>query len=213
MANIFQSISAIMAAAEPIGKNKKNQQQGFAYRGIDDMYNELQPLFAKHKVFITSEVIDLSREERQSNKGSALIYSILKVKFTLYAEDGSNVSSIVTGEAMDSGDKGSNKALSIALKYCLMQLLLIRTEDLSNNDADAVTHEVQAQQQQQPEPETPLLPWLNLNTVDFTNAANKLASDSITIEGIRKFYRVSRAVQNELITHSNNIKNKIKQPA
>src|SRR3982751_1069019 len=127
--NIYQSIAGIMADTGIIGKNKNNQAQNFKYRGIDDIYNELQPLFAKHKVFITSEVLETSREERSTKQGGALIVTILKIKFTFNAEDGSSVFSITTGEAMDTGDKGANKAMSIALKYCLMQLLLIRTED------------------------------------------------------------------------------------
>lgn len=139
--NIYKAISCIMDDIEAIGKNNKNQQQNFNYRSIDQMYNELQPKFAKHRVFITSEVLESSREERQSAKGGLLLWTIIKVKFSFYAEDGSNVSSIMIGEAMDSGDKGSNKAMSIALKYCLMQLFLIPTEDLKKNDNDGHTSE------------------------------------------------------------------------
>src|SRR5690606_30131319 len=69
------------------------------------------------------------REERQTQKGGALIYSVIDVKFTFYAEDGSSVSSIIKGEAMDSGDKATNKAISTALKYALMQMFLIPTEE------------------------------------------------------------------------------------
>lgn len=210
MANIFQSINAIMAAAEPIGKNKKNVQQGFAYRGIDDMYNELQPLFAKNKVFITSEVLEISREERTTKSGGLLIYTILKVKFTFFAEDGSNVTSIVTGEAMDSGDKGANKALSVALKYCLMQLLLIRTEDLTAADPDGQTHEIQPSQPA--ETETLLLPWLNMNTPEFSGAVTKMAAGKSSIDELRKYFRLSKQIQNELLTQSNKLKN-IKLPA
>jgi hypothetical protein len=140
MNTIYQAISAIMNEVEAIGKNKRNQAQGFAYRGIDDMYNDLQPKFAKNRVFITSEVLDQSREERINAKGTTLIYTILRVKFTFWTEDGTSVSSIMVGEAMDSGDKGANKAMSIALKYCLMQLLLIPTEELKKEDPDGQVH-------------------------------------------------------------------------
>jgi hypothetical protein len=139
--NIYKAISSIMNEVEPIGKNKKNQQQGFMYRGIDDMYNELQPLFIKYKVFITSEVLESTREERQSKTGGILLWTILKVKFTFFADDGSNVTSIMVGEAMDSADKSANKSMSVALKYCLMQLLLIPTEELKKDDPDGHIHE------------------------------------------------------------------------
>ena len=37
---------------------------------------------------------------------------------------------------MDSADKGMNKAMSIALKYALMQMLLIPTKEEKDPDAD-----------------------------------------------------------------------------
>lgn len=145
--NIHESISAIMEEIEAIGKNKKNTQQNFMYRGIDDLYNDLQPKFAKHKVFITSRVLNRQREERPSKSGGVLIWTIMDMEFTFHAADGSSVSSIMTGESMDSGDKGANKAMSIALKYCLFQMFLIPTEDLKNSDPDAHIHELAGQQQ------------------------------------------------------------------
>ncbi len=38
---------------------------------------------------------------------------------------------------MDSGDKASNKALSIAMKYALLQVFCIPTEDAKDPDADS----------------------------------------------------------------------------
>ncbi len=133
---IFESLINIMNEVEAIGKNKTNSMQGYKFRGIDDMYNALHPLFAKHGVFITSEVLNGFREERTTAKGGLLIYSIIDVKFTFHAIDGSNVSSILKGEAMDSGDKATNKAESVALKYALMQMFLIPTDELSKIDSD-----------------------------------------------------------------------------
>lgn len=129
MSKIFQCLVDIMDDVEAIGKNKTNSAQGYKFRGIDDMYNSLHPLFAKHGVFITSEVLNGDREERTTAKGGVLIYSIIDVRFTFYAVDGSNVSSVIKGEAMDSGDKATNKAISVALKYALMQMFMIPTDE------------------------------------------------------------------------------------
>ena len=46
--NIFQSITKIMEEVPAIGKNKKNIQQNFMFRGIDDVMNTFQPLLAKY---------------------------------------------------------------------------------------------------------------------------------------------------------------------
>lgn len=133
--NIYESITAIMAEGYTITKDKKNQQQGFRYRGIDDVMNTFFPLLSKHKVFCVPEVINCTREERQTTKGGNLIYSILTTKYTFYAEDGSSVSAVVVGEGMDSGDKASNKALAAGMKYALFQVFCIPTEEMVDPDA------------------------------------------------------------------------------
>ncbi len=133
--NIYESITAIMGEGYAITKDKKNQQQGFRYRGIDDVMNTFFPLLSKHKVFCVPEVLECTREERQTNKGNNLIYSILKTKYTFYAEDGSSISAVVVGEGMDSGDKASNKALAIGMKYAMFQVFCIPTEEMIDPDA------------------------------------------------------------------------------
>lgn len=141
---IFKQLCQINAEITAIGKEQKNQQQGFKYRGIDDVMNELHGLFAKHKVIIIPECVERIETERMSKSGGALFYTKERVKFTFYAEDGSSVSAIIDGEGMDSGDKGTAKAISIALKYCLMQMFLIPTEE--TKDPDAETHEVKVKE-------------------------------------------------------------------
>src|ERR1035437_1560949 len=117
MSKIFEVIPKIMAEVGSISKDRKNVIQNYRFRGIDDVYFAMQPVLSKHGVFYTSEVLENLREERQTKAGGNLLYSILKMKFTFYADDGSNISCVTVGEAMDSSDKASNKAMSSALKY------------------------------------------------------------------------------------------------
>lgn len=139
---IYQRMTAIMKATGAIGKNSLNNQQGFNFRGIDDVYNALHGILAEHEVFTTPEVLETHHEERKSKSGSALIYRIYKIKYTFYTIDGSNVSCTVVGEGMDSGDKAGNKAMSIAHKYALLQVFTIPTADMA--DPDSESHEVEA---------------------------------------------------------------------
>lgn len=141
--NIYQAITAIMGELGAISKDKKNVQQGFMYRGIDDVMNALNPLLAKHQVFVVPEVLEHIREERQSNKGNTLLYSICKIKYTFYASDGSSISAVVVGEGMDSGDKATNKAMAIAMKYAFFQTFCIATEEMK--DPDEEVHELKTQ--------------------------------------------------------------------
>lgn len=140
--NIYEAISATMADVGAIGKHDKNQQQGFMFRGIDAVMNALQPAMLKNHIFVVPEVVDQTREERTTSRGGTLIYSILRIKFTFYAEDGSSVTATVIGEGMDSGDKASNKAMSIGFKYACFQVFCIPTEEMK--DPDAECHDVKA---------------------------------------------------------------------
>lgn len=119
-----------------IGKNKTNIQQNFKFRGIDDVMNHLKPLLAKYKVFVVPQVLSYEREERKTSKGNNLLYSVCNIKYTFYAEDGSNVEAVVTGEGMDSGDKATNKAMAIAFKYALFQVFCIPTEEMKDPDVN-----------------------------------------------------------------------------
>lgn len=136
---IYGAICDIMKDIGSIGKDKSNQQQGYKFRGVDDVYNALQPVLVKHRVFPVPIIIEERREDRTSSKGNALIYTILKMKYRLYADDGSFVEAETIGEGMDSGDKSANKAMSVAYKYAMFQLLCIPTEAV---DPDGETHEV-----------------------------------------------------------------------
>jgi hypothetical protein len=134
---IYEAIATIMKKTKAIAKGQRNEQQGFMYRGIDSIMNELHDVFADSGVFILPEVLDYQVTEKVSGRGTILYYTRAKIRFHFTAEDGSEVYTINVGEAMDSGDKGMNKAMSIALKYALMQMLLIPTKE--DKDPDAVT--------------------------------------------------------------------------
>ena len=133
---IYQLIGQAIGKIGAIGKDKKNAQQGFMYRGIDQVYNALNPVMAELGIFFCPEVLDQKREERVTKNGAVLTYTLLTMKFTAYAPDGSNVSMTVVGEGMDSGDKSSNKAMSVAMKYAMFQLFCIPTEEMKDPDAD-----------------------------------------------------------------------------
>ncbi len=133
---IFNAILGVMADIGAIGKGKKNAQQGFMYRGIDDVMNALQPALVKNKVFIIPEVVEENREERTTAKGGNMFAVRLRMRFTFTADDGSYVQSEVIGEAMDSGDKATNKAMSIAYKYACFQIFCIPTEEMKDPDSE-----------------------------------------------------------------------------
>lgn len=142
--SVYKAINAVQAELSKIGITKdgrNNQGQGYNFRGIDQVYNTLSPLLAKHGLCILPRVVKSEQAERTSAKGGVLIYSYVTMEFDLVcAEDGSKHTVCTVGEAFDSGDKSMNKAMSAAYKYAAFQAFAIPTE--GDNDADAHTHEV-----------------------------------------------------------------------
>lgn len=147
---VYQAINKVQAALAKngISKEHRNQQQGYNFRGIDDVYNALSPLLAEHGLCILPRMVSRLCDERQSAKGGTLFYVTVEAEFDFVcAEDGSKHTIKTYGEAMDSGDKATNKAQSAAYKYACMQTFAIPTE--GDNDADAHTHEVARPRPQQ----------------------------------------------------------------
>ena len=141
--HVYQAIAEVMATIgkEGIAKDRKNDQQGYAFRGIDDVYNALAPILSGAGLCILPFVKDRQVVERQTQRGGVLFYVTVHVDFALVsAKDGSTHTISVVGEAMDSGDKATNKAMSAAYKYACMQAFCIPTE--GDNDADKTTHVV-----------------------------------------------------------------------
>lgn len=148
MLGVYKAVNAVQAEIAEMGgisKGRKNIQQNYAFRGIDDVYNTLAPVLAKHKLLILPKVLERSCEERKDRKGYPLFYVTLKSDFYfISAEDGSQFVATAYGEAMDSADKATNKAMSAAYKYVCLQAFSIPTE--GDNDADATTHELAGQE-------------------------------------------------------------------
>ena len=134
--NIYEAISRCMEEIGAVGKDAVNKQQGFKYRGIDAVMNAINPALVKNHVFIVPEVLEQQRQERTTSKGSVLIYSICRIKYTFYAEDGSCIEAVTVGEGMDSGDKATNKAMAIAFKYACFQVFCIPTEEMKDPDEE-----------------------------------------------------------------------------
>lgn len=133
---IYKAIAGVMEDVGAVKKNGINKSQGFKFRGIDDVMNALHPAMVKNKVFVVPEILEQEREKKTLKSGTEMIFSLCKIKYTFFAEDGSFVEAVVIGEGMDTGDKATNKAMSIAFKYACFQVFCIPTEEMIDPDAE-----------------------------------------------------------------------------
>jgi hypothetical protein len=141
---IHAAMVAVMRGVESITKASRNAQQGFMYRGIDDVYNALHGLLAEHGIVTVPRVTDERCDERVSASNKPLFHTTIRVEYDFIAGDGSLVTvGPVIGQAMDSGDKAANKALAVAHKYVLLQTFCIPTAE--DKDPDATTHDTKPQ--------------------------------------------------------------------
>lgn len=136
---IFKKMSDVMKEIGFVGKDQKNQAQGFKFRGIDQFVNALYPALCKHGVFMTPRCVkeehELKEVMRSSGKAGVDKHVTLMMEYDFFAEDGSKVTvGPVPAEGLDSGDKATNKALSAGLKYALIQTFSVPTEDMAEAD-------------------------------------------------------------------------------
>lgn len=160
---VYRAIARVSAqlAQEGIAKTRKNSGQGFNFRGIDEILNTLAPILAMNELVIIPRVTNLEKTEKQSRNGGALFSVSLRMEFDLIsAKDGSKHTAVVEGEAMDSGDKATNKAMSIAYKYMAILTFCIPTE--GEHDPDEYSHEVS--QQEKAKDYSPKVPQSEKNT-------------------------------------------------
>jgi len=154
VAKIYSVIPAIIADIDAVKKKfSESQAQGavkYAYRRIDDFLNALNPLLGKHKAFILPQVESNQRYEIQTSSGGRMNSVVLKMRFMIFADDGSYVEASTIGEGFDSGDKASNKAMAVALKYAVMQIFMVPTEDIADPDDTDPDELAKLQSQQQP---------------------------------------------------------------
>jgi hypothetical protein len=113
-----------MAAVGHIPKDREagSGSYKFKFRGIDQVLTKLAPVLRDHKVM--GPVPRVVSHHVEGNR-ALLVSEYAWVSL----EDGSEVRGSTVGEATDNQDKASNKAMSIALKYFIIQSLCIPVEE------------------------------------------------------------------------------------
>lgn len=145
--HVLIAMNAVMAeiGITGIGKGRRNKDQGFDFRGIDDVYNELNGIMAKHKLLMIPVAMKPEFSDAVAKSGAILHFSRVTVTFQmLSAVDGTNQMVQTIGEGMDSSDKSVTKAQSSAIKYAALMVFMIPTMPAapSDNDADETTHQL-----------------------------------------------------------------------
>ena len=136
---IAQALNEIMKAVGAIAKKDKNTAQGFNFRGIDSVVNAVSPALQKFGVVIVPSVEEYEYQTVEIGRNrTAMGHVRVKVTYTFIGANGDTIKATVVGEAMDSGDKATAKAMSVAFRTALLQSLSLPTDEV---DPDATSYE------------------------------------------------------------------------
>ena len=139
MSTAQQVIVAVMQEVSSVAKKDKNQSQGFSFRGIDAVMNAVGPALRKAGGFVSPEVLNIENTAVPSASGKSLNVVRVLVKYSVYGSEGEPIWGIVAAEALDSGDKATAKAMSVAYRTFLLQLLCLPTDE---HDPDHDRYEI-----------------------------------------------------------------------
>jgi hypothetical protein len=141
MSTAQQAVLAVMNEVQAVGKTGRNTSQGFNFRGIDAVMNAVGPAFRKHGAFVVPSVVSNVSDILPTKSGGSLNVTRLNVEFAIYGQEGDPIIGAVYAEAMDSGDKAGAKAMSVALRTFLLQVLCLPTDE---PDPDSQSYELGA---------------------------------------------------------------------
>lgn len=135
---IVEALSAVMAEVQGVGKDSLNTDQNYRFRGIDAVVNAVGPVLRKHCVIVVPMLEKASYRDVLTSRGKPSRESTVEVRYRFHGPAGDFLDAVVPGEAMDFGDKGVAKAMSVAYRIALLQALCIPTDE---PDADSQSYE------------------------------------------------------------------------
>lgn len=168
-----------MNEVQGLAKKDKNQAQGFNFRGIDAVMNVVGPALRNAGGFIVPTLKSVKHETLTTSKGSLMNAAYVEVMFSVCGNDnGAPVTGVVAAEAFDSGDKATAKAMSVALRTFLLQLLCLPTDE---PDPDSYSYEASKPKR------------------DFLAEADAAAL-KYDLDGLRLIYADARSAKTDAVT-------------
>src|SRR5699024_950057 len=127
--SVHEALSAVMAAVGAVGKEGRNTQQNFNFRGIDAVVNAVGPALRTHGVVTLPVVEDAQYDSITTRNGALMRQCTLRIRWRFVGPGGDHLDAVVMSESMDAGDKATAKAHSVSYRTALLQVLCIPTDD------------------------------------------------------------------------------------
>lgn len=181
--HVYTAINDVKAQLARMGGITKNNQTNYGdryqFRGIDDMYNVLCSITVRAGLVMIPRVVEskVEREPRTRGDGHQThVFLTVEVDY-ISTVDGSKHTGRYFGEAIDTSDKASNKAMSGAMKYACLMAFQIPTDGRERDDIEYENHEVGM-------PAPPPKPQDSAKALDAAMALTERVKSAETFEGI-----------------------------
>lgn len=136
---VHEAMAKVMEDVRAVGKTERNTHQNYNFRGIDAVVNAVGPALRAHHVVVVPRVISYEAENVTVGRNNTQMRSVtVMVEYTFVGPEGDTLQAVSIGESMDSGDKSVAKAMSVALRTCLLQSLMLPTDE---PDPDSFSYE------------------------------------------------------------------------
>lgn len=125
-----------MAKLRAVEKDRRfDGPGGFNFRGIDATVNACGPVFRELGIVgPVPELLDITHDLVQTGKGREMHRVRVKVQYEFVGPAGDRLPVVVPGEAIDTGDKATAKAMSVAMRIALLQTLCLPTQEPDPDD-------------------------------------------------------------------------------
>ncbi|MBF6333423.1 ERF family protein [Nocardia transvalensis] len=129
LGSVFEAVNKVMRDVGAVAKDQRNTAQKFSFRGVDQVVNAVAPALREHGVIVAPVRSTLMVREITSGGGKRQAWVTGTVGYTVYGPEGDTMPVEVATEATDFADKATAKAMSVAYRIMLLQLLNLPTDD------------------------------------------------------------------------------------
>lgn len=120
----------------PKGEKFSGGGTSYSFRGVDSTINAVGPLFRRYGIVgpvpnlrtVSYETVAIGKDRNPTG------FARVEVTYEFFGPLGDKLACTVPGEAMDRGDKALAKAMSVALRIALLQMLCLPTESEDPDD-------------------------------------------------------------------------------
>lgn len=141
---VLEALANVMADVTSIAKKDFNDFHKFNFRGIDTVLKHVGPAFRDHRIVPMPELRDVHSDDLTAKDGKRKRGVTLTVAYTFYGPRGDSITTVVPGEANDTEDKATSKAMSVAYRTALLQVLAIPTGERDPHAGDPVSPKLAA---------------------------------------------------------------------